>query len=268
MAGHVGITDYAIMIDSHAHLNDPAFAEDVEVVVDRAKVAGVETIINVGYDLTSSQRAVELAERFSNLWAVVGLHPHDAKDWTVELRESLKGLLKHPKVLALGEAGLDYYYDHSPREKQRQVFREQLALAQEMGMPVVIHSREATKDTMDIVEEYREVPCLLHCYGGSLETAVLYEKMGHYFSFGGPITFQNAHKLREVASGIPLERILLETDCPYLTPHPHRGKRNEPAHLPLVAKKLAEIHGCTLKEIVEQTVQNTRTFFRLTDKQD
>ena len=256
------------MIDSHAHLNDRAYQNDVADVIARAEAAGVDAIINVGYDLASSRKAVDLAERFPGLWAVVGLHPHDAKDWTEELGDSLRELTKHPKVLALGEAGLDYHYDHSPRDVQRSVFREQLALARELKLPLVIHSREATKDTLDLVSEYPDVPCLLHCYSGSLETARIYGEMGHYFSFGGPITFNNAHKLRDVVAGIPLDRILLETDCPYLTPHPYRGKRNEPARLPLVAEKLAEIHGCSLEEVVQQTVENTRTFFGLVHKED
>lgn len=256
------------MIDSHAHLNDSAFAADLEEVVARAKSAGVHTVINVGYDLESSRRGLELAERFPGLWAVVGLHPHDARLWTDSLHHSIKELAGHPKVLAIGEAGLDYHYDNSPRDSQREVFRRQLALAQELNLPLVVHSRDAAQDTLDIISEYPGVPCLLHCYSGSLETAKIYEKMGHFFSFGGPITFKNARRLREVAAGISLERILLETDCPYLTPHPHRGKRNEPAHLPLVAEKLAEIHGCTVEDVVRQTEANTREFFRLADKED
>ena len=229
------------MIDSHAHLNDPAFEDDLADVISRAEAQGVDAIINVGYDLMSSNVAVELAERFPGLWAVVGLHPHDAKLWTEELCDAIKELTQHPKVLAIGEVGLDYHYDYSPRDVQRHVFREQLALSLELDLPVVIHSREATKDTLDIVGEYPSVPRLLHCYSGSLETARLYEKMGHFFSFGGPITFKNANKLRDVVAGLPLERILLE---------------------------LAKIHGCTLEDVVRQTVENTREFFRLVDKED
>lgn len=255
------------MIDSHAHLNDPAFETDLAEVIARAGAAGVDTIINVGYDFASSRLAIELTERFPGLWAVVGLHPHDAKQWTNGSRDLLAEMTKHPKVVAIGEAGLDYHYDHSPRDVQRHVFREQLALARELDMPVVIHSREAAKDTLDIVGEFADVPCLLHCYSGSLETAKTYEKMGHLFSFGGPITFANAHKLRDIVAGIPMEKILLETDCPYLTPHPYRGRRNEPARLLLVAEKLAEIHGCTFDDVVRQTVENTRRFFSL-DKED
>ncbi|MGI6159107.1 TatD family hydrolase [Candidatus Darwinibacter acetoxidans] len=256
------------MIDSHAHLNDPRFQDDVAEVVERARQAGVEAIINVGYDLPSSQSAVELAERFEGLWAVVGLHPHDAKLWSDELELGLRELVKHDKVLAIGEAGLDYYYDNSPRDEQRAVFRRQLALAQELNLPLVIHSREAAQDTLEILGEYTEVPCLLHCYSGSLEMAKIYAEMGHYFSFGGPITFQNANRLRQVVAGLPLERILLETDCPYLTPHPHRGKRNEPAYLVFVAEKLAEIHDVAVEEVIKITEANTRKFFRMGDEED
>ncbi|NLM40681.1 MAG: TatD family hydrolase [Firmicutes bacterium] len=255
------------MIDSHAHLNDPRFAEDVAEVVTRAQEAGVEAIVNVGYDWTSSLTAVELAERFPGLWAVVGLHPHDAKLWDEELHRRFQELAGHAKVLAIGETGLDYYYDNSPRDEQRAVFRQQLALAQELGLPVVIHSREAAQDTLDILKEYPDITCLLHCYSGSLEMAQTYLQMGYYLSFGGPITFQNAHKLRSVVAGIPLERILLETDCPYLTPHPHRGKRNEPAFLGLIAEKLAEIHGVPVEEVVRKTAANARRFFRMPDEE-
>jgi TatD DNase family protein len=148
------------------------------------------------------------------------------------------------------------------------VFRQQLALADELKLPAVIHSREAAQDTLEILREFPQVPCLLHCYSGSLEMAKIYVEMGHYFSFGGPITFQNANRLRGVVAGIPLERILLETDCPYLTPHPHRGKRNEPAYLGLIAEKLAEIHGVTVEEVVRITAANARQFFRMPGEED
>lgn len=255
------------MIDSHAHLNGPSFDADLQEVLTRADEVGVHTIINIGYDLESSQHAVKLAETYPNLWAVVGVHPHDAKTWTPQIREKIKARSCSPKVVAIGEIGLDYHYDNSPREMQRMVFREQLALALEVNLPVVIHSRKATQDTLEIVKEFPGVACLFHCYSGSSETAEVYGKMGHYFSFGGPITFKNAHKLREVVAQIPLERILIETDCPYLTPHPHRGKRNEPAYLIYVAEKLAEIHGRTPEEIGKLTEKNTRRFFRLIEEE-
>ena len=253
------------MIDSHAHLNDPAFRGDLAEVLARASDSGVQAMINVGYDLESSRHAVELADQYSHLWAVVGLHPHDAKLWTEELGDALQELVKHPKVLALGEVGLDYHYDNSPRDKQRSAFRAQLNLARQLNLPAVIHSREATRDTLEIVGEYPEVSCLLHCYSGSLETATIYEEMGHFFSFGGPITFQNAHKLRDVVIGIPLERILLETDCPYLTPEPYRGQRNEPAYVCEVVKKIAELKGLSYEKVAELSTRNAEEFFKIND---
>ncbi|HHY16003.1 MAG TPA: TatD family hydrolase [Firmicutes bacterium] len=254
------------MIDSHAHLNDPRFAEDLDDVIGRAEAAGVQTIINIGYDLESSRRAVELTEQYTGLWAVVGLHPHDARLWTEEVRDALAELAQHPKVVAIGEVGLDYHYDNSPRDKQREVFGLQLTLARELGLPAVIHSRDASGDTVEIIEKFSDVNCLLHCYSGSWETAEIYRKLGHFFSFGGPITFNNAHKLRGVARRISPERLLVETDCPYLTPHPFRGKRNEPAYLPYIVEKLAELHGLTAAEMTKITVENTKHFFRLTEE--
>lgn len=253
------------MIDSHAHLNDEKFSLDLEEVLARARLAGVKAVINVGYDLESSKRAVELAEEHLDLYAVVGVHPHDAQTCTPAILDHIRQLLEHPKVVAIGETGLDYYYDNSPREIQRAVFRDQLSLAREVKKPVVIHSREAAQDTLQIVQDYPDVSCLLHCYSGSWEMAQEYKKLGHYFSFGGPITFSNAHKLRAVAAKIPLERVMLETDCPYLTPHPHRGKRNEPAYLVHTAEKLASIHGVDVEDVVSITEDNTRRFFAMNE---
>lgn len=253
------------MIDSHAHLNDEKFSLDLEEVLARARLAGVKAVINVGYDLESSKRAVELAEEHLDLYAVVGVHPHDAQTCTPAILDHIRQLLEHPKVVAIGETGLDYYYDNSPREIQRAVFRDHLSLAREVKKPVVIHSREAAQDTLQIVQDYPDVSCLLHCYSGSWEMAQEYKKLGHYFSFGGPITFSNAHKLRAVAAKIPLKRVMLETDCPYLTPHPHRGKRNEPAYLVHTAEKLASIHGVDVEDVVSITEDNTRRFFAMNE---
>lgn len=255
------------MIDSHAHLNDPRFAEDLDEVIARAKEAGVHTITNIGYDLASSRRAVALAEQYTGFWAVVGLHPHDARLWNEGMLRAFTELAQHPRVVAIGEIGLDYHYDNSPRDKQREVFRAQLALARKLGLPAVIHSRDASRDTVEIIEEFPDVNCLLHCYSGSWETAEIYRQLGHFFSFGGPITFKNAHKLRSVAQRISAERLLVETDCPYLTPHPFRGKRNEPAYLPYVVEKLAELHGLSVEEMINLTEENTRRFFRLTEEE-
>ncbi|HHY09933.1 MAG TPA: TatD family hydrolase [Firmicutes bacterium] len=251
------------MIDSHAHLNDPRFEEDLPAVLERAKAAGVRAIINIGYDLVSSKKAVELAAKYPQLYAVIGVHPHDAKTYDQGIEESLKELAKQPKVVAIGETGLDYHYDNSPRAVQREVFQKQLLLAGELNLPAVIHSRDASQDTLEILRKFPGQPCLLHCYSGSFETAEQYLKLGHYFSFAGPITFKNATRLRGVAKRLPLKRLMIETDCPYLAPQPRRGRRNEPAYLPYIAEKLAEIHGRSREDVERITAENTENFFRL-----
>ncbi len=251
------------MIDSHAHLNDEQFADDIPEVAARARAAGVMTIINVGSNLESSEKAVQLADTFDEMYAVVGLHPHEASDLTLNLLKRLRELAAHPRVVALGETGLDYYYEYSTRSEQQTAFREQLSLADELSLPVVIHSRDATKDTVDIVREAAATPCVLHCFSGSWETASEYLDMGHVLSFAGPITFNNARRLRETAAKVPLDRVLIETDCPYLAPVPHRGKRNEPAFVKHVAAKLAELHDRPVEIIREITMANTRKFFRI-----
>lgn len=251
------------MIDSHAHLNDGRFDKIIDEVLQRAKEAGVEGIINIGYDLPSSQRAINLANLHHELFATVGFHPHSAKFFDDVSYQELLKLAGKPKVVAIGEIGLDYYYDNSPRDQQRYAFRGQMALAQDLDLPVVIHSREATKDTMDILKEFPDVRCLLHCYSGSLETAKEYLEMGHYISFAGPVTFKNAVRLQEVAKNIPLDRLMVETDCPYLAPEPMRGKRNEPAWVKYVALKIAELQNVTLEEVIKHTKDNANKFFGL-----
>jgi len=196
-------------------------------------------------------------------YATVGFHPHSAKLFNEAGYDELITLAQQPKVVAIGEIGLDYYYDNSPREQQKYAFRRQMALAKELDLPVVIHSRDATKDTIDIIKEFPDVRCLLHCYSGSLETAREYLAMGHYISIAGPVTFKNASRLQEVAKNIPLDRLLIETDCPYLAPVPMRGKQNEPAYVKYVAEKLAELQHVSFEELVKQTMENTIKFFAL-----
>ena len=193
---------------------------------------------------------------------MVGVHPHDAKTWNSEVEQAIRELASHSKVVALGEMGLDYYYDHSPREIQQEVFRAQLALARDLCLPAVIHSREAAQDTLNILKEFRDVPAVLHCYSGSWEMAQEYVKMGYYFSIGGALTFKNAHRLRGVIGQIPLDRLFLETDCPYLAPVPHRGKRNEPAYLRSLRSSW-QAPWITSAEAGVITA-NTRLFFGLT----
>lgn len=245
-----------LLIDTHCHLNDKEFAPDFPAVLDRAAEAGVRYLLNVGFDIPSSQKAVEMAQKYPQLRAAVGIHPHDADTATDVALAELQKLAKHPGVIAWGEIGLDYYYDNSPRDKQRQVFREQLRLARAADLPVSIHSREATKDTLNILREEQPVRGIMHCFSGSRETAQICLDLGLYIAFGGAITFKNAHRLRQVVAWVPLERLLLETDCPYLTPVPYRGRRNEPAYIRFVAEKVAEIKQCPVEKVAEVTTNN------------
>lgn len=254
------------MIDSHAHLNDPRFDSILDDVIARAEAAGVEGIINIGYDLPSSRRAVELAETYDWMYAVVGIHPHEADEVTPQTMVELEQLAKAEQVVAIGETGLDYYYDNSPRKIQQQVFHAHLDLAKRLGLPVVIHSREATQDTIEIIKAHPENRFLLHCFSQSLESAKIYLDLGCYISFAGPITFKNAEKLRRIAAAVPLDRLMIETDCPYLAPVPYRGKTNEPAWVKYVAEKLAELHKISIEELVAVTTKNTREFFNLKSK--
>lgn len=255
-----------MLIDSHAHLDDPRFGEDRGDVIERAREAGVAAIINAGADMASSRSSVDLAREYSGyIFATVGIHPHAAKEATEQSYIELGHLLKEPGVVAVGEIGLDYHYDLSPRPVQREVFARQLELAQSHNAPVVIHMREATRDTLDILKPYAgRLRGVLHCFSGSWETAAEVLGMGFHLGFDGPITFGNAAKLCEVAAQVPLERVLVETDCPYLTPAPHRGSRNEPALVAKVAEKLAVIKGVSRQEIEVQTANNTLSLFSLT----
>lgn len=250
-------------IDSHAHLNDEAYSEDLEDILNAAREVGTAAIIVVGFDLPSSIRAVELAAQHDMIWAAVGIHPHDAKIWDCGVEAELRQLLEKPKVIAVGEIGLDYHYDYSPREAQQQAFKEQLALAKQYNKPVIIHSREANQDTMTILtnDNIGDAGGVMHCFSGSRETAMECLRLGLYISFAGPLTFPNAVKLRETAESIPLDRVLIETDAPYLTPVPFRGRRNEPARVGLVGAKLAEIKGLPPEQIMAATVANTRKLF-------
>jgi TatD DNase family protein len=250
--------------DTHAHLDDEAYQEDFKDVMGRIKAAGISRVTNVGYDLPSSKRSVKLAQDYDFIYAVIGIHPHNAEGVTDDLLEQLQDLAKKPKVLAWGEIGLDYYRDLSPRSLQKEVFVQQIELANEAGLPIVIHNRDAHQDVLDIVKanppKYGGV---FHCYSGSWEMAKILLNLGFYLSFAGPITFKNARHTVEVAKNAPLDRILVETDSPYLTPEPRRGKRNEPTYVREVVKKLAEIKELSLEEIALQTMHNAETIFGL-----
>jgi TatD DNase family protein len=263
-----------MLIDTHTHLDFPQFNGDRERVIERAATAGIGTIVNVGTDLASSKAAVALAEAYPQVYAAVGVHPHDAKTLTGKMLKELRALASHPIVVAIGEIGLDFYRDLSPRDKQRQAFKQQLALASEVGKPVVIHDRDAHAEVMATLRRWAEdsrppsaishQPMgVLHCFSGDLAMAQEAIELGFYISIAGPVTFKNARRLRELVRQLPLEKLLVETDCPYLTPHPHRGKRNEPAYVKLVAQEVARIKGLSLEEVGRITSDNAQALFAL-----
>ena len=249
------------LIDTHVHLNDKKF-NDLGDVLIRAKANNVTYMINIGSDLTSSQKAVKQANKYNNLYAAVGFHPHSAKEVKKDDYKILAAWLEQKKVLAIGEIGLDYHYDFSPREVQKEVFKRQMELAKMYNYPVVIHNRESHADVLDVLENYAgEVKGILHCYSGSYEMAKRIIELGYYISVAGPVTFKNAKRLPEVVKKVSLDKLLVETDCPYLAPVPFRGKRNEPAYVIEVAKKIAEIKGISLEEVAEVTTKNAQEIF-------
>lgn len=252
-----------MLFDTHAHLNDQQYSEDLQEVITRAQNEGVSTMVVVGFDRPTIKKAMELADRYDFIYACVGWHPVDAIDMTDEDLVWIEELTKHPKVVALGEMGLDYYWDKSPKEIQKEVFRKQIQLAKKVKLPIVIHNRDATADVVEILKEEgaETVGGIMHCFSGSPETAKECINMNFYISLGGPVTFKNAKKPKEVAAEIPLEKLLIETDCPYLAPHPYRGKRNEPSYVKLVAAQIAEIKGISLEKVAEITTNNARDLF-------
>ena len=256
-----------LLIDTHAHLDLRQFSHDRQRVIERATAAGVKAIINAGANLASSQAAVALAEAYPQIYAAVGVHPHDAKTLTANMLEELRALALHPKVVAIGEMGLDFYRDLSPRDQQRQAFRQQLALASEIGKPVIIHDRDAHEGVMSMLRGWAEdnpMPAgVLHCFSGDLAMAQEAIELGLYISIAGPVTFTNARQLRELVRQLPLEALLVETDCPYLTPHPHRGKRNEPAYVGFVAQEVARLRALSLEDVAHVTSDNAQTLFGL-----
>lgn len=252
-----------MLFDTHAHLNADQFEEDLEAVIERAHQEGVENMVVVGFDRPTITRAMELADRYEFIYACIGWHPVDAVDMVEEDLLWIEELSSHPKVVAIGEMGLDYYWDKSPKEIQKEVFRKQIQLAKKVKLPIVIHNREATADIVAILKEEnaKEVGGIMHCFSGSVEVAKECVEMNFYISLGGPVTFKNAKKPKEVAEVIPLEKLLIETDCPYLAPHPHRGKRNEPAYVKLVAEQIAELKGLSYEEVAKATTDNAKKLF-------
>ena len=261
----MSVAQEAFLVDSHVHLDDAAFTKDREQVVAFAQQLGVKWMLNPGADLPSSVQAVALADSYPCIYAAVGVHPHDAQGVPDNYLEQLADLARHSKVVAIGEIGLDYHYDYSPRAKQQEVFRQQLRLAIKLGKPIIVHEREAPADTLQILreEEVQKVGGVMHCFSGSRETAAQCLALGMYISFAGPVTFKNARRSLEVAAGIPLERLLVETDAPYLAPEPYRGKRNEPGHVLLVAQRIAQARGMGLAELGAAVTRNAETLWGL-----
>ncbi len=256
-----------MLFDSHTHLDGERFDEDRDAVIARAKEAGVSWIINPGADMESSIRAVAMAAKYDIIYAAVGIHPHDAKstqgsDWSWA---KLEALAKAPKVVAIGEIGLDYYYDFSPRDVQKEVFKYQIGLAKALKMPIIVHDRDAHQDVFDILSETNafENGVLMHCFSGSAELAKQYVARGAYISLGGPITYKNARKSHEVIEAITLDRLMIETDAPYLTPMPFRGKRNESAYVHYVCEKMAALKGVSYNQVATATANNALRFFKI-----
>lgn len=254
-----------MLFDTHVHLNDDQFNDDLEEVIERARLNGVERVVIVGFDEKTIKRAMELIEAYDFMYAAIGWHPVDAIDLTDDYLKWIEELTAHPKVVAIGEIGLDYHWDKSPKDIQQAVFRRQIQLAKRLDLPIIIHNREATEDVVTILEEEgaSEVGGIMHCFSGSPETAKRCLDMNFYISLGGPVTFKNAVKPKEVAKEVPLERLLIETDCPYLAPHPYRGKRNEPSYVKLVAEQIAELKGVSFEEVAKATTENANRLFRI-----
>lgn len=255
-------------IDSHTHLDDRRYQQDLDAVLGRAHEAGLEALVTIGCDLSTSRAAVDLAERYSFVYATIGVHPHEARHMTDRWFPDLEGLAKHPKVVAYGEIGLDYHYDHSPRDVQRARFHDQIVLARELGLPLVIHTREAQEDTVSILAESQasRVGGVFHCFSGDVWLAEQALGLGFSISFSGIVTFKNAEDLRGIALTIPLDRLMIETDCPYLAPIPYRSKRNEPAYVVRVAEQLAVLRPQELPSPADVgfvTAQNTKRLFKM-----
>jgi TatD DNase family protein len=260
------------LIDTHAHLDERRFDEDRPEVIERARAAGIEAVVSVGVDLESSRAAVRLAQEYETVYAAVGVHPHDAVKLDGAMLAGLRELALQPKVVAIGEIGLDFYRDLSPRDVQRRAFQAQLAWAGKLGKPVVVHDRDAHSEIMAILADWASgltTPALagragvLHTFSGDQAMAEQAMDLGFYISISGPVTYRNAGQLLEIVRALPPDRLLVETDCPFLAPHPYRGKRNEPAYVRLVAERIAELRGLTLEELAAVTTANARHLFQL-----
>ena len=252
------------MIDSHVHLDDEAFDEDRDELIKNLNENGIEIVVNNSSDLSFSENSVKLANKYENIYASIGVHPHEAESYNDDVEKKLIELSKNKKVVAIGEIGLDYYYDNSPRDIQREVFKKQIALAAKLKKNIVIHSRDASEETFEILKEAHEkyeFVALIHCFSQSVEMMEKYLKMGDYIALGGAVTFKNSKTPKEVAKKVDLERLLLETDCPYMTPVPYRGKRNEPKYVKFTCNYIADLRQIESSELEKITAANTKRFF-------
>lgn len=252
-----------LLVDSHAHLDGRQFVNDLDETVERATANGISHILTIGCDLESSENSITVAEKYENIFAAVGVHPHDATEINDAALAKLRTMLSHPKVVALGEIGLDYYRDRSPREIQREAFRQQIRLAREVGKPIIVHDRDAHDEVIQTLkeEDAAEVGGILHCFSGDLNMAKQCLELGFYLSFTGTITYPKNEEVREIIKEIPIDRMLVETDCPYLSPQKFRGKRNEPAYVRYTAEKMAEIKGLTIEDVARVTSRNCHNLF-------
>ena len=252
------------IIETHIHLDDSAFDSDRSELIKNLKSDGIELLINVGADMPSSRASVKLASENENIYAAIGVHPHDAKNMKDEDFDELRELSENPKVVAIGEIGLDYYYDKSERDIQREIFERQLLLALELNLPIIIHSRDAAMDTLDIVKKNcKGLRGEMHCFSYSREIMLEYVKLGFFIGLGGVVTFKNSKTLKEVSKEVPIEKILLETDAPYLTPEPFRGKRNEPKFIRYSAQKISELRNMPLDDLILRANENARKLFKI-----
>ena len=252
-----------MFFDTHAHLDDDRFLDDREAVIKMIKEEGVSLVVNIGASLDSSKDSIALAEKYDFIYAAVGVHPSDTDKLTDADLETIKEMASHEKVVAIGEIGLDYYYEDPDRKTQKVWFKKQLELAKKLNKPYIIHDRDAHGDVLEIIKEVGYFNGLMHCYSGSAEMAKELIKLGFYISIAGQVTFKNAPKVREVVASVPVERLLIETDSPYLTPEPFRGKRNDPSKVKFTCEKIAEIKGLTLEEMAKITLQNGKTFYKI-----
>ncbi len=252
-----------MLFDTHAHLDDARFDEDREALLQELPQKGVSLLLDPGCSLPASQAAVALAERVPWIYAAVGSHPDDADHGDDDTLEAYRRLARHPKVKAIGEIGLDYHYEDIPREIQQETFRKQMALARELDLPVIIHEREAHEDGLRIISEFPEVTGVFHCFSGSREMAEYLVARGWYIGFTGVLTFKNARRAVETAAAIPLDRIVIETDCPYMAPEPFRGRRNDPGYVYRMAERLAEIRGISVEKAAQSTFENGKRLYRI-----